>query len=94
MIKLLIANGAYVNMPNNQFYSPLHIAAWNNLDAVKLLIEKGAEINLPNREGKTPLHCTGLQDIALFLVNSGADINAIDLSPRVWLCVITVRDKK
>jgi ankyrin repeat protein len=26
------------------------------------------------------LHCTGLQDIALFLVNSGADINAIDLN--------------
>ena len=56
IIKILLQNGANVNMQNRTGRSPLCLAATGNrLDLVKLLVQNGAQIDLKDNLNQTPL---------------------------------------
>lgn len=78
--RLLIANGAKVNILTRQGVSPLHQAAQNGDEAMaRLLSENGADVNIKNKEKQTPLHIAtlmGNKEIVEMLLKNGADINA------------------
>lgn len=62
-IKLLVANGAEVNVRDKTNSTPLHEVVTKEpsasmLEEVKFLLEHGANPNLKNEEGKTPLELT------------------------------------
>ncbi len=58
IVKLLLEQGAVVDIRDYYDYTPLHDAAWNgNLAMVKLLIDAGADIRATNYSGHTPLSC-------------------------------------
>ncbi|XP_062582484.1 ankyrin repeat domain-containing protein 50-like [Saccostrea cucullata] len=80
--KILLENGAYVNLQNKDSQSALHYACFKqNHEAVSLLIEYGASINAKDVHGLTPSHiaCELLDEETLdLLLNNGADINVID----------------
>eukprot|EP00300_Choanocystis_sp_HF-7_P016540 c19437_g1_i7.p1 GENE.c19437_g1_i7~~c19437_g1_i7.p1 ORF type:complete len:117 (+),score=22.58 c19437_g1_i7:173-523(+) len=55
-IRVLVAHGAHVNLPNHDGDSPLMTAAYlGNLDAVNLLLKRGADPLLQNMAGDTAL---------------------------------------
>jgi len=57
IIKFLIENGAYIDLPNAYNVTPLHIACKQQQEKiVKLLIENGANVNFADSQGMTPLH--------------------------------------
>lgn len=83
-VKALVAKGANVNdttnnAPNAQA-SPLMAAARSgNSSIVEYLIKQGADINFKNNFGSTPLGesiLTKKYDIALILLNNGADFSS------------------
>lgn len=91
----LLAAGAEVNALDHDDNSPLHLAASTGDKAlVALLLERGARPNVHNKNGLTPLllavpdqpnqpgkaEGTDGRDIALLLVEHGANINATDVS--------------
>jgi len=56
IVKILVENGADLEVGNHNNYTPLHVAAQaKNIEIVKYLIEKGADLNAKNNENKTPL---------------------------------------
>ena len=57
MAKLLIDNGALLNVPGGpENDTPLHEAVANNhLPVVELLVSRGADVGARNKQGKTPL---------------------------------------
>jgi len=62
MAKLLLSNGADVDVTNNSWETPLHWAARNDYkDIAELLLANKAEINAVDKSGSTPL------DIAILL---------------------------
>ncbi len=76
--KLLIENGADINVKNNYNITPLHLAIRNNNnELIKLLIEKGADINIKILD-YSPFYYACLNNnfemTKLFIENS-ADIN-------------------
>ena len=63
LARLLLDNGADVNIRNNAGATPLHEAARVGLkQMVTLLIEKGAGINAEDKYGETPLDYTRADD--------------------------------
>ena len=69
--------------------TPLHAACQHgHLPVVELLLSNGADANARANSGQTPLHLCGTVDIALRLVEAGADPNATDdehgTTPLVW----------
>ena len=63
MVRLLIQEGAAVNVRDGDDLTPLHIASWHgNLEIVKLLIESGANIRATSNDGRTPLSCSNHGD--------------------------------
>ena len=64
IIKLLLQNGANVNIVDLNGNTPLHIASiYGKIDAVKLLLEYNANINKKNRGGFRPHELAYLADI-------------------------------
>ena len=59
VMKLLLENGADVNLGAGKYTPLMNAASWVNLDAVKLLLEKGADRTLTNEEGKTAFEVIG-----------------------------------
>ena len=53
--ELLIASGANVNVKDNYGTTPLHIAAFMDLEFAELLITKKAAVNIINDAGNTAL---------------------------------------
>lgn len=49
-----------------------------DLEKMKWLIDHGANPNVTDKEGDVPLHLASSIPCAKLLVNSGADINALD----------------
>lgn len=79
----LIEKGADVNFKNNIGLNPLWLGLFISEDfkICKLLIEKGADIDSKNLFEQTPLiYATFLksQEKVKFLIENGADINAVD----------------
>jgi ankyrin repeat protein len=75
MARLLIDNGADVNIRNEEGYTPLHWAAGEGQkELVVILIVHGADVNALNKRGWTPLRWAEAQsqkEIARILVAAG-----------------------
>ena len=57
LAKLLIENGAHVNVQNKDGETPLYNACFfEDLEMVQLLIGQGANLGVTTRKGATPLH--------------------------------------
>lgn len=82
IVKLLVENGADVNLANNHSSTPLHIVSQSgNKEIVAVLLENGADINGTDKEGKTPLIYSladGRTEFTKFLLSKGADKNIKD----------------
>ena len=89
MVKLLLANGADVNLKGHGDYTPLIWAAESakTTELMELLIEEGADINPVAQDGVNALikaifgvlSDSGSIDAVKFLINKGMDVNyAID----------------
>ncbi len=56
IVKLLLINGANVNLQRSNGNTALHTAIkWDNIEAMKLLLEYGADVNIGNYENETPI---------------------------------------
>ena len=81
-IKLLLDQGADVNIQHNYGYTPLYTACSNNsVESVKLLILNGANVNIPDNYGRTPLHLAcryNSVEIVKLLLYNGANVNIQD----------------
>ncbi|WP_338966784.1 ankyrin repeat domain-containing protein [Spiroplasma endosymbiont of Lonchoptera lutea] len=79
IVKLLLENGANINLQNNNGNNALITAVENgHTDIVKLLLKNGADINHQNKFGITPLITAatyGELDIMKLLLEKGANIN-------------------
>lgn len=80
LMRLFLSRGADINKLNANGESAIALAAWRgNLATVKWLLERGARINAPARQWSA-LHYAvfaGRSDVADFLIDQGADINAL-----------------
>ena len=81
-IKQLIAEGANVNEPDQNGFTPLqHAAKYGNETAVKLLIDSGANIEVKAEDGRSLLHLAALNprtQVAGVLIDSGSNINSVN----------------
>ena len=82
-ITLLLKAGAMVDVQDFSEMYPLSLAIYgNHLDAVKFLVKSGAKINKPGFKKLTALHMALDNDIspqiALHLIQAGANVNAMD----------------
>jgi ankyrin repeat protein len=85
MCSRLISFGANVNAQSSAGCTPLSVAATSkaSMRTVILLLNSGASISTSDNDGWTPLHCaiaSRHDDMALVLIDRGADINAKDFS--------------
>jgi len=84
VMKLLIANGAWVNYMNSRAMNALWLAANNGrLDMVKLLTEKGAYVNNRDVDDVTPLMAaamSGSSAVVEYLLQHKADIDLCNLN--------------
>ena len=89
IIKLLVDNGANVNMKCHNDFTPLHKLLINdrnlndrNLDIIKYVIAKGADVNAQDEQGKTPLFYTVFyiptKETTKYLIDNGANVNVQD----------------
>lgn len=80
-VKLLVANGAWVNYLNSMAVNALWIAAHNgHPEIVRYLAGRGAYLNNSNFEDVTPLMAAAMNGhlaVVKFLVGAKADINAV-----------------
>ncbi|WP_342255471.1 ankyrin repeat domain-containing protein [Spiroplasma endosymbiont of Poecilobothrus nobilitatus] len=80
--KLLIDNGADVNLQDENGTTPIYYAiSTDNIEIVKLLIDNGADVKNINKNGLTPLYYAIILDkkeMVQFLINNGADVNLRD----------------
>ena len=81
ILKILIENGADINVLNEQGKAPIHFAAARNQTRiVRMLIEKSADINLKSKFGDYPLNYAAghpcNSEIIEMLIANGADVNA------------------
>jgi len=56
VVKMLLQNGAEVNIANEDLWTPLHLAATEGRARLaEILLENGAHINAKDTQGRTPL---------------------------------------
>jgi len=74
--KILIANGADVNLPDSDGITPLMYAS--NIEIVKDLIKRGANVDVKNKYGETALNRSKNIELIKCLIENGADVNVKD----------------
>lgn len=94
-VKLLLQNGADVNVKDSNGVSPLMIALepigeMYSPEIPRLLIENGANVNETQPGGLTPLHYACDPKIIKLLVKKGVNINARTLKGRTPLHMATL----
>lgn len=90
MVKVLVDNGARINVLNSEGLTPLFLAVQSgNLEMVNYLVENGAFLNMPEKcQGYTELHqaaVMGYGDIVELLVENGSNVNAEDFNGKTPL---------
>ncbi|KPK63612.1 hypothetical protein AMJ83_06195 [candidate division WOR_3 bacterium SM23_42] len=90
IVRLLVENGAVINITDNDEMTPLHIAVSDGNSAItEYLLSQNAQLNIKeNHWGRTELHTAainGYDDIVELLVNKGADVNAQDIEGKTSL---------
>ncbi|KAM3602531.1 uncharacterized protein V6R79_005865 [Siganus canaliculatus] len=71
-----------LDIQNNLYQSPLHLATYLNLtDVVKSLVEKGARLELQDQEGNTALHVACQQGQVKCATEMTRDISSSKLAP-------------
>lgn len=82
IVKLLIENGASLNIKEANGDTPLHNAInGKHLEIVQLLIEKGSNVNEKGAFALTPIHTafdSSQEEIIKLLLNKGSDVNTKD----------------
>ena len=80
--KLLLEEGANIDIKDQNKNTPLHLAASNgHTDIAKLLLEKGSDLSVVNKEGNTSLHLAasnGHTDTVKFLMEEGSDLSVVN----------------
>jgi ankyrin repeat protein len=92
-VKALLERGANANAGDKEWGAALDYAARNGkLRLTQVLVKYGADVNRKNSLQKTPLHGAlscwwreTAQKVSLFLLNHGADVNAVDTNGRTTL---------
>lgn len=81
--KMLLEQGATVNIPDSANMTPLHYAAFrNNPDYVKYLLDNGAKCDIKDVNGRTPFHAAALSGMVTnvkLMVQHHAFINDEDV---------------
>ncbi|KAL6214786.1 hypothetical protein ACLB2K_014218 [Fragaria x ananassa] len=82
-LKSCLAEGAEVNVRDQNGWTPLHRAAFKGrIECVKVLLNHGAQLDVVDNAGYMPLHCAveaGHVQVALLLVAHGARANVKSL---------------
>ncbi|MFP4300113.1 MAG: ankyrin repeat domain-containing protein [Spirulinaceae cyanobacterium] len=84
IIKLLIENGAFIDVKDSEKLTPLNCilhypAAKNRIEVANFLIKNNADVNTKDLDGIMPLHkaiVKSYQEIAILLIQNGAEINS------------------
>lgn len=80
VLKILIENGADINVLDEQDSAPINIAARRNQTRiVRMLINRGADVNLKGKSGDSPLNSAAghprNSKLIEILISNGADVN-------------------
>jgi ankyrin repeat protein len=99
MVNLLLDNGADIDSKNKEYQRPsIFYAIWDgNKEMVRLLIARGANFNIKDKNNMTPLIRAlnkDQQDIAVILIEKGADIEAVDDFGRSAMKIATKKRMK
>ncbi|CAL1537868.1 unnamed protein product [Lymnaea stagnalis] len=94
ILKLLVDNGADINLRDTDGNAALHRAVHSGrTENVKLLLESGADVNLRDAIGSTPLHYAmescGASESLNILLEHGADVNAQDNQGNTPLMILS-----
>jgi hypothetical protein len=81
-LKLLVENGAIIDLTNKNGKTALHLAVENgHKESISVLLKAGANINLANKYGQTALHwaaIAGNEKSLKLLLESGATIDMLN----------------
>lgn len=83
IVKLLIDNGANVNIGRGTAWNPLYAAARDaSPEVVKLLLKNGADANILTKDGVSPIisavHSDNATQVLKLLIKAGADVNHVN----------------
>lgn len=97
LVKMLLTHGANVGATDNDGLTPLGIAAQNGkVKAAQALVAGGADVNAPVAKGRyTPLmlaSISGSNDLATYLINHGAQVNAANPGGVTALMIAAAND--
>ena len=82
ILRVLVQNGADVNAKTEDNRTALCLTTSRNSSQSKFLIKNGAEVHHADEWGRTALHGagrSGWSEIVRMLIQSGADVNAVDI---------------
>jgi ankyrin repeat protein len=86
VVRVLLEHGANVKARDKDTVTPLHIASSHGqLPVVRVLLEHGADVKAHNKDNQTSLHWARGEEVTRFLLEQGANANALDIKGRTPL---------